>query len=337
MNTVTTVGQDLAGALRDVTREFSGVVAVGRGATVEFEAAYGLADRRHDVPVRVDTQFGIASGTKGFTAVTVAALLGTGALTMTTTARSILGRDLPLVHPEVTVGHLLAHTSGIGDYVDEDAADRDPDEYVLRVPVHTLGDTEGYVAALDGFAQKFAPGSRFSYNNAGYVLLALLAERANGIPFPGLVGRHVFAPAEMWATAFLRSDRLPANAAVGYLGDGRTNALHLPVRGCGDGGVYSTAGDLQRFWTALFAERILPRHRLTELVRPRSSVPAEGMRYGRGFWLHATGPAVILEGCDAGVSFRSVHDPTSGLTHTVLSNTTRGAWPVTRRLDELLR
>ena len=61
------------------------------------------------------------------------------------------------------------------------------------------------------------------------------------------------------------------------------------------------------------------------------------MRYGRGFWLHATGPAVMLEGCDAGVSFRSVHDPASRCTHTVLSNTTEGAWKITRRLDELIR
>ena len=60
------------------------------------------------------------------------------------------------------------------------------------------------------------------------------------------------------------------------------------------------------------------------------------MRYGLGFWLHPTGDAVILEGADAGVSFRSVHDNSTGLTHTVLSNTTAGAWPVTRRLDELL-
>jgi hypothetical protein len=60
------------------------------------------------------------------------------------------------------------------------------------------------------------------------------------------------------------------------------------------------------------------------------------MRYGLGFWLHATGPAVLLEGYDAGVSFRSVHDPTSGVTHTVLANSSDGAWPITRHLDTLL-
>ena len=60
------------------------------------------------------------------------------------------------------------------------------------------------------------------------------------------------------------------------------------------------------------------------------------MRYGLGFWLHPTGEAVILEGFDAGVSFRSVHDPRTGITHTVVSNSSYGAWPITRRLEELL-
>jgi len=44
----------------------------------------------------------------------------------------------------------------------------------------------------------------------------------------------------------------------------------------------------------------------------------------------------MLEGLDAGVSFRSVHDPTSTVTHTVISNSSYGAWPITRRLDDLL-
>jgi hypothetical protein len=60
------------------------------------------------------------------------------------------------------------------------------------------------------------------------------------------------------------------------------------------------------------------------------------MRYGLGFWLQQNGEAVILDGADAGVSFRTAHNAATGVTHTVLSNTTAGAWPVTRRLSELL-
>jgi hypothetical protein len=58
------------------------------------------------------------------------------------------------------------------------------------------------------------------------------------------------------------------------------------------------------------------------------------MRYGLGFWLHPTGESAILEGYDAGVSCRSVHDPVTGTTSTVLSNTTDGAWPIARLLRD---
>jgi hypothetical protein len=60
------------------------------------------------------------------------------------------------------------------------------------------------------------------------------------------------------------------------------------------------------------------------------------MRYVLGFWLHASTDVVLLEGYDAGVSFRTAHDPRSGSTHTVVSNTTDGAWPLCRYLDERL-
>jgi CubicO group peptidase (beta-lactamase class C family) len=104
----------------------------------------------------------------------------------------------------------------------------------------------------------------------------------------------------------------------------------------GDGGVYSTAADIQAMLAALFVGRIVSTEWVAELVRPRSDVPAESMRYGLGFWLHQSREAVILEGYDAGVSFRSVHDPVGTVTHTMLSNTSDGAWPITRHLDRLL-
>jgi hypothetical protein len=58
----------------------------------------------------------------------------------------------------------------------------------------------------------------------------------------------------------------------------RTNVFHLPVRGSGDGGIYSTAADIHSLWTALFAGRIVSPHWVAEMVRPRSDVPSESMR-----------------------------------------------------------
>jgi CubicO group peptidase (beta-lactamase class C family) len=317
---------------------FAGVVAVDRGGEVEFAKAYGHAHRAYGVPNTVDTRFAIASGSKGLTALTVVSLIEQGALRLSTTARSVLGGDLPLIADDVTVEHLLAHRSGIGDYFDEEA-DNEITDYVLTVPVHELATTERFLAVLDGHPGKFAPGERFSYCNGGYVVLALIAERVGGVPFHDLVRQRVCAPAGMHDSGFFRTDELPERTAVGYLpidGVSRTNVFHLPVRGNGDGGMYATTADISTLWRSLFAGRIVSTDWVAEMVRPRSDTTNLSMRYGLGFWLHPTGDVVMLEGFDAGVSFRSVHDPATGTTHSVISNSSDGAWPVTRRLDELL-
>ncbi len=320
----------------DETR-FSGVVRVDREGTVDFARAVGLADRRHGIANTTDTQFGIASATKGLTALTVVSLIEGGALDLSTTARSVLGDDLPLIRDDVTVAHLLAHRSGIGDYLDEEAG-LEVTDHPLPVPAHQLATTEQYLAVLDGHETLFPPGDRFAYSNSGFVVLALIAERTGRASFPDLVRDRVCEPAGMADTAFLRSDELPEQAAVGYLDvdEPRTNILHLPVRGSGDGGAYSTAADVSALWNAFFAGRIVSHHWVEEMVRPRSDVPREKRRYGLGFWLHASTDVVELEGYDAGVSFWSRHDPASGTTHTVISNTTEGAWPVAKVLDERL-
>ena len=289
---------------------FSGVVRIDRAGEVELAKAYGLAHRALEIPNEVDTRFATASGTKSLTALAVVSLIEDGLLELSTPARSVLGRDLPLIDDGVTVEHLLSHRSGIGDYLDENE-DVDLSDYLMPVPVHELAATEDFLAVLDGHPQKFAPGSQFAYCNGGYVVLALIAERVSGTPFHELVRTRVCEPAGMHDTEFFRSDDLPGRCALGYLeidGVWRTNVFHLPVRGNGDGGIYTTVGDVSSLWTALFAGRIVSSDWVREMVSPRSVAP-DGRRYGLGFWLHATTDAVILEGCDAGVSFRSVSGP----------------------------
>ena len=315
---------------------FSGVVRVDRAGETELWAAYGMADRAHAIPNTVDTVFATASVTKSLVAVTVMSLVERGALTLGRTARSLLGTDLPLVADDVTVEHLLAHRSGIGDYLDEH--DLDLRDYVMPVPVHELATTEQYLPVLDGHETVSPAGERFAYNNAGYVVLALLAERATGLELPELVRTLVCEPAGMVDTAFLRSDELPGSAALGYLDrEGlRTNVLHLPVRGSGDGGLYSTAADLSAFWSALFDGRVVSREGVTQLVSPRSDWPEESRRYGLGFHLSATGDGAWLEGYDAGVSAMSYHRPSTALTYTVIANWSDGAWPLVTLIDTRL-
>ena len=331
--------QSLQGVVEEAVERtgFCGVVRVDRSGQTDFCSAYGFADRAHGVLNTVETQFATASATKGLTALAIMSLVERGTLALSTTARSLLGNDLPQIADDVTVEHLLAHRSGIGDYLDENALG-DVSDYVLPVPVHELATTEQFVPVLDGHEPVFPAGEGFAYNNGGYVLLALLAERASGVDFHQLVRDLVCAPAGMHDTAFLRSDELPGRAALGYLSvDGlRTNVLHLPVLGNGDGGIYSTAADLSAFWDSLFAGRIVPLERVAEMVRPRSDWPSESRRYGLGFHLQATGDGVFLEGHDAGVSFASLHEPSSSITYTVISNWSEGAWPIVKVLEHWL-
>jgi CubicO group peptidase (beta-lactamase class C family) len=180
------------------------------------------------------------------------------------------------------------------------------------------------------------PVRGFGYCNSGYVVLALIAERVAGRGYHELVHDWVLKPAGMTRTRFLRSDRLPGDAAIGYLADGRTNVFALPVRGNGDGGIYTTLADMRRFWAALFAGRIVAPEWVDQMTSPQSAdPPAHRYDYGFGFWLD--GPAVVLDGGDHGVSFRSVFDRSSGTCWTVIANLETPIIPLVSRLRDLVR
>ena len=137
----------------------------------------------------------------------------------------------------------------------------------------------------------------------------------------------------MTDTAFLRSDELPGRAALGYLEDEglRTNVFHLPVRGNGDGGIYTTAADVHALWDSLFAGRIVSPELVADMVRPQVMSPADRRATGS-----ASGSTSRPTQCRSTVSMpargsspyaipRAVHA-------TVLCNKGRGAWPAGLRI-----
>ena len=304
---------------------------------VTVDMALGEADRAYGITATTSTRFATASATKGFTALAVMALVEAGVLDLSTPVRSLLGDDLALIHDEVTIEHLLAHRSGIGDYLNEDVIQSVTD-YAMTRPVHELTDASAFLSMLDGHEQCFAPGTQFVYNNSGYVVLALVVERASGRSYHQLINELVVAPAGLTSTAFLRSDELPGDAARGYLDETglRSNVFHLPVLGNGDGGIYTTLDDVDAFWEALFAGRIVSAAAVAEMIRPRSVDESGTRRYGLGFWLHASNDTVLLEGADAGVSFKAAHRPSTGAAFTVVSNWSDGAWPLARLCAPLM-
>lgn len=106
----------------------------------------------------------------------------TGALQLSTPVRTLLGDALTLIDDRVTIEHLLAHRSGIGVYLDEELIE-DASEYVMTGPVHELTDVTAFLPMLDGHEQRVEPGTKFVYDNGGYMVLALVAERARRTAF----------------------------------------------------------------------------------------------------------------------------------------------------------
>ena len=111
--------------------------------------------------------------------------------------------------------------------------------------------------------------------------------------------------------------------------------LHLPVRGTGDGGIYSTVDDLHRFWRSLVAGQIVGPDLVQTMITPRNvSHEEEKLRYGLGCWLHPTGRrdrrGVRRWSVDA-----LIDDPATETTATVLANSSEGAWRVAWKLVEM--
>lgn len=311
---------------------FSGVVRVDVDGGVVHESAHGFADRARRIVNTPATRFAAASVTKGFTALVVARLIEDRALSLDTSARSVLGDDLATVDLAVTVHQLLAHRSGVGEYFHDDGSG--PPPAIAPGQTDTPSDI---VTLLRDVPMQSVPGAEFCYSNSGYVLLALIAERVTGEHLHDLIERLVLAPARMDHSGVPRYDDLPSDAAIGYLdpvGE-RTNVKLVPVRGIGDGGLFTTVEDLARFWRALLSGGIVAAETLA-LMTTAHGHTAGGTPYGLGFWLGRGTDSIELEGADAGISFRSVHQPSRRITWTVASNWTDGAWPIADGLGRIL-
>jgi CubicO group peptidase (beta-lactamase class C family) len=333
---------------------FSGVVHIRHRGKVVYTRAAGYADRSNELPNRVTTRFGIASGTKFFTALAIGRLIEAGTLDFSTRLVDItrLADCVPVdfdYDPAVTIRHLLTHTSGVPDYYDEEV-ETDVDTFSVGVPWYDLQGPRDYLAVFPEAPMKFAPGERFSYSNGGYILLGVVIEALSGMPYRDFVAQEVFAPAGMDRSGYFAMNQLPAETAWGYVeeagGGWHTNIYNLPVIGAADGGAFTTAGDLCKLWDAFWAGEIIPEAMVEVFAAPyvRAESEGPGLWYGHGLWLwrgeegaQAGAPdEVYITGYDAGVSFHSCVRRDHDLVISVLANTSGGAWPVVRAVNEVL-
>jgi CubicO group peptidase (beta-lactamase class C family) len=307
----------------------SGVARVVGPDGVAFEGCYGLADRAAGLPVRPGTRFGLASLTKMFTAATTVATVGDVAAPVV----SLLPpeRRPATLRPDVTVRHLLTHTSGIADYAEEEGPEEvDYASLWVDRPCYRMERPADFLPLFGDLPPYTPPGVRFRYSNAGYVLLALVVEEVTGAPFPDAVGRHVFGPAGMAASGFFRLDELPPDVAVGYLPSGRSNVYSIPVVGGGDGGAFSTAPDLDRFlrWYETTPHA-------ASMLAPQAEI-APGLHMGLGVFLYGEG-RFGHGGGDPGGEVLVQRIPSHDSTVVVLCNVEGHAADVRDRLVEAVR
>lgn len=138
-------------------------------------------------------------------------------------------------------------------------------------PMYSMQSPRDFLPMFQNDRMKFSPGERFSYNNAGFILLGLVVEQITGMEFSEYVEKNIFQRSGMLDSGYFRMDQLPERTAIGYI-DGdqtwKTNMYSLPIKGGPDGGAFTTVHDLARFWDALFHYQLLSQQYTEILLTP---------------------------------------------------------------------
>ena len=332
--------------------EFSGVVRIERSGEVLLERGYGLASRAWGVRCSPEQRFDTASVTKLFTAVAVLQQVEAGAFSLDTSTTRYLGLEGTTIDAAVTPYHLLTHTSGIGDDADEDDGVAYESVFAER-PNYSIRDTVDFLPQCAHNEPKFAPGEGTRYCNCSYVLLGLMVERASGMPYRDYVRRHVFAPAGMERSGFLRMDRIepdvaegadPVTDAGGAVIAWRRGIYSYPPVGSPDGGAYVTARDLIAFHHALRVGRLLGEEQTAAILEPKEDyreLPTGSHRTGYGFEFEVGADGEVTsywkQGINVGVSAVLEHWPRPDVTLAILSNRQAGAWEPLETIETALR
>ncbi|MEJ1964966.1 MAG: serine hydrolase domain-containing protein [Gammaproteobacteria bacterium] len=226
-------------------------VAVMKDGKVMHENAYGMADLDHSVPNTPLTVFHAASVSKQFTAAALLLLVQEGKVSLDDPVRKYIP-ELPDFGVPLTVRHLLHHTGGLRDQWDllEIAG--------WRYSLDLITDDDVMALVSRQRALNFAPGSRFSYSNTGYTLLAQIVRRVSGESLRDFTNRRIFGPLEMRRTHF-RDDHaeIVPDIAYGYVRKG--DAFKLSVTNfdtVGATSLLTTVGDLARWDENFYSARV---------------------------------------------------------------------------------
>lgn len=332
---------------------FSGAILVARDGGVVFEGAYGRADRESGIRVGLDTRFRLASVTKIFTGVAIAQLAEAGKLSLGDPLSKFIPEYPRHIADQVTVHHLLTHTSGIelDDDADFNSAIRD-----ARSLDQLLAAQLRYIERLNlGNYDDFAPLTEFDYTNEGIDLLGVIVERVSGEPWSAYLRRHIFDPAGMTDTGAHVLEPVPGLAKAytarsraggwlpGTLREAETGGEvqgASPIRPAGSG--WSTARDMYRFTRALRDGTLLSQQSYQGMASPQIDVrdlPGEDAAYGYTLDVLRRGEHLSVGhgGGAPGINTQVRWYPEEGWTLIVLVNRDRVGNHVLWHLEEVLR
>jgi CubicO group peptidase (beta-lactamase class C family) len=269
-----------------------GAVLVVRDGKAVFRRGYGVADLRTLTPIDARTNFRLASFTKQFTATCIMLLARDGKLRYDDHLTDFFP-EFPAYGKSITVRNLLNHTSGLPDYEDllmKQYPDTPPEKVPQILDAGVLKLLEQQTSG------NFASGSKWEYSNSGYAVLAMIVEKVSGKSFGQFLQERIFIPLQMKNTvAYEKGKNEVSHRAYGHTKekDGSEQTDQSPTSAVlGDGGIYSSLDDLEKWDRALREHMLLSAAEMEPALTPvrPTAGPAKfsespNVSYGFGWFL----------------------------------------------------
>ncbi|MDI9258176.1 serine hydrolase domain-containing protein [Flavobacterium sedimenticola] len=291
-----------------------GVVLIAEKGKITYEKAFGLAQIELNVPMKTDMVFEIGSITKQFTAVALLQLVEQHKIQLNDPIIKYFP-DFPNHCKDITIHHLLNHTSGLNNFTSEDSWS---DVWRLDLPLSKT---------IDLFINKplaFQPGEKFSYCNSGYIILGALIEKISGESYANYLQKNIFDPLEMKDTYFGSRSKLIKNRAHGYQKNKEyINAEYVTFSQThAAGALMSTTHDLLKWYTALYNHKVITPKSLALATTNYKTNTGEPTYYGYGWFINEINGLQTVEhgGGIFGFLTYAMYLPTEGILIIVLTN-----------------
>ena len=291
-------------------------VAVVKGRDTIAMRAWGFADLENDVAATPAHVFRIGSVTKQFTSAAIMQLVEKGRLSLDDTLGALL-LNMPAAWRKVTLRQLLNHTSGIPSYTDLGA------KWAKRWREDMLPDS--LLAFTTQDTMNFSPGSKWRYNNTGYVLLGMILDKLSGQPYPRYLQEQFFKPLGLMSTMYCYPQPIIKQRAHGYtrMGKQLVNADYLSMtQPYSAGALCSTGSDLVKWTRALHSGAIVRSASFSQMTTPIGAAMPSHYGFGLASDSLSGHPRISHGGGIHGFQSMLAHYPKDSLTVVVLVNST---------------